>query len=101
LEDLIIRAIARKLNKMENIVNAISAAITLGGYEDLNCIIFEFDHTICTENGDEITSKKALKIQEKMLEFGFEGALLGHPLDESDDKCFHFKTSYLDHFIED
>ena len=86
---------------MENIANAISGAIDLGGYEDMNSIIFEFDHVICSENGDEITSKEANQIQEKMLDLGFEGALLGHPLDESDDKFFHFRTSYLDHFVED
>lgn len=89
------------MEAQEKVAQIIAKAIDLGGYDSLNCIIFEFDHVICTENGDEITSKRALKIQDQMLKLGFEGAVLGHPLDEGDNATFYFKTSYLDHLYED
>jgi|GEM_PF-4015234 len=53
--------------------------------------VFVFDNPVSDDGGESITLDQALDVENKMLDAGFEGALIGHPFDESDFSYIHFK----------
>jgi hypothetical protein len=53
--------------------------------------IFRFSEPVSNDKGETITLQEALAVEGQMIDSGYEGALIGHPFDLSDDHCIYFE----------
>lgn len=66
----------------------------LGGFvtDDRKKVYFRFAKKVSISDGQTITLSEALKIEKQLIGAGYDGALIGHPLDESDEYCIYFEN---------
>ena len=55
-------------------------------------IVFHFPNGIFFDSHMEDLSDEVEELEDKMLELGFEGAITGHPLDQSDSTYIYFEV---------
>jgi hypothetical protein len=56
----------------------------LGGFVIGNKAYFTFDQPVSEDGGESISLEEALNIQGKMMDMGYEGALIGTPANDMD-----------------
>ena len=64
----------------------------IGGHinKDMTIVEFSFDEDVSNDNGESITNSKAIKIEEHMMGFGFDGGMIGSELDDEDFSVLRF-----------
>jgi hypothetical protein len=77
------KTIEQEIERIENLGGSVN--------QDHTVAIFRFTEPVSTNGGESITLKDALDIEGQMLGCGYEGALIGHPFDDSDVNCIHFQ----------
>lgn len=63
----------------------------MGGSVNENYATFYFDKKVSNDNCESITLQSAIRVETQMMELGYDGALIGHPLDEGDLNYIYFK----------
>jgi hypothetical protein len=66
---------------------------TLGGAVTKNYATFKFDTSVSNDNCQSITLVEAINVETKMMDLGFDGALIGHPFDEDDITYIYFEIN--------
>lgn len=64
-----------------------------GGELSHMCYVFTFKKIVSQDLGESLTLKKAIEVEDMMMELGFDGALIGHPLDVNDLHYIYFQIS--------
>lgn len=82
---------------MRKYVKSIEAIIEeMGGFWVNDDAVFRFGQPVSSDNCQTITLKKAQNIEKELMDdLEFPGALIGHPMDDSDDNCIHFQNTRL------
>ena len=84
--ETVVEVIDYKISELNKEIKSLGADIIDNKYS-----VFTYNEYVSNDNGENITLQKAISDENKMIELGYSGALIGHPYDHSDINTIYFE----------